>query len=72
MSDTADDNERLRLLLQRELEKTREDMKEWTGCIAGALTRHEFESGLAGAGFVDIQIEETLNKLIRLSNGGAE
>ena len=40
-------------------EKTREDMKEWTGCIAGALTRHEFESGLAGAGFVDIQIEET-------------
>ena len=40
-------------------EKTREDMKEWTGCIAGALTRHEFESGLSGAGFVDIQIEET-------------
>jgi len=40
-------------------EETREDMKQWTGCIAGALTRDEFEEGLAAAGFEDIRIEET-------------
>jgi len=40
-------------------EETREDMKQWTGCIAGALTRDEFEAGLLAAGFEDIQIEET-------------
>ena len=40
-------------------EETRADMKEWTGCIAGALTRDEFEANLAAAGFVDIEIEET-------------
>lgn len=38
---------------------TREDMKAWTGCIAGALTRDEFERHLADAGFEEIQIEET-------------
>jgi SAM-dependent methyltransferase len=40
-------------------EATRADMQEWTGCIAGALTREEFESALADAGLTDIQITET-------------
>jgi arsenite methyltransferase len=38
---------------------TRADMQQWTGCIAGALTRAEFEGALADAGFVDIEIQET-------------
>jgi arsenite methyltransferase len=38
---------------------TRADMAAWTGCIAGALTREEFERGLAAAGFVDVEITET-------------
>ncbi len=38
---------------------TRADMAQWTGCIAGALTRAEFERALAGAGFVDVEIEAT-------------
>jgi arsenite methyltransferase len=38
---------------------TRQDMKQWTGCIAGALTRAEFERELAVAGFERIEIEET-------------
>lgn len=40
-------------------EETRADMQEWTGCIAGALTRDEFESSLEEAGFADVEIEET-------------
>ena len=40
-------------------EATRADMRQWTGCIAGALTRREFETALAGAGLVDIEIRET-------------
>ena len=40
-------------------EATRADMQEWTGCVAGALTRTEFEATLAGAGFDGIQIRET-------------
>ena len=40
-------------------EATRSDMAAWTGCIAGALTREEFQRGLAAAGFEDIEIEET-------------
>jgi arsenite methyltransferase len=40
-------------------EATRADMAQWTGCVAGALTREEFESALAGAGLTGIQIEET-------------
>ncbi|HEU4975974.1 MAG TPA: arsenite methyltransferase [Baekduia sp.] len=40
-------------------EETRADMAAYTGCIAGALTRAEFEDGLAAAGFVDIEIRET-------------
>ena len=40
-------------------EATRADMQQWTGCIAGALTRAEFEQALAAAGLVDIEIRET-------------
>jgi arsenite methyltransferase len=38
---------------------TRVDIQQWTGCIAGALTRREFEEVLANAGLVDIEIRET-------------
>lgn len=38
---------------------TRADMQQWTGCIAGALTRQEFASALADAGLTDIEIRET-------------
>ncbi|MGH2938350.1 MAG: arsenite methyltransferase [Solirubrobacterales bacterium] len=40
-------------------EATRADMQEWTGCIAGALTRREFEHALAAAGLEDIEVIET-------------
>jgi SAM-dependent methyltransferase len=40
-------------------EATRSDMQQWTGCIAGALTRDEFEVALAAAGLTDIEISET-------------
>jgi arsenite methyltransferase len=38
---------------------TRADMAAWTGCVAGALTRNEFERALTDAGLVDIEIRET-------------
>jgi len=38
---------------------TRADMQQWTGCIAGALTRRDFEQALVAAGLVDIEIRET-------------
>jgi hypothetical protein len=38
---------------------TRSDMAAWTGCIAGALTRTEFEQALTAAGLTDIEITET-------------
>ena len=38
---------------------TRADMAAWTGCVAGALTREEFERALADAGLVDVEIRET-------------
>jgi arsenite methyltransferase len=38
---------------------TRADMQQWTGCIAGALTREEFEQALGEAGLTDIEITET-------------
>jgi arsenite methyltransferase len=40
-------------------EQTRADMRQWTGCIAGALTREEFEEALRAAGLADIEIRET-------------
>src|SRR5213079_3455615 len=39
--------------------RTRRDMAAWTGCVAGALTRAEFERCLADAGLVEIEIRET-------------
>ncbi len=38
---------------------TRADMQKWTGCIAGALTQHQFEQALMEAGLVDIQVDQT-------------
>jgi arsenite methyltransferase len=38
---------------------TRADMQQWTGCIAGALTREEFEQALVAAGLVDVEINDT-------------
>jgi SAM-dependent methyltransferase len=38
---------------------TRADMAAWTGCIAGALTEHEFRTALEDAGFEDVEIRET-------------
>ena len=40
-------------------EMTRRDMQQWTGCIAGALTKGEFESELAAAGFEAVEVRET-------------
>ena len=40
-------------------DETRADMQQWTGCVAGALTRAEYESALASAGLVDVEIRET-------------
>ncbi len=40
-------------------EATRADMAQWTGCIAGALTRREFERALAAAGLEEVEITET-------------
>jgi arsenite methyltransferase len=40
-------------------DQTRRDMTAWTGCIAEALTRREFEETLAAAGLEDVEIQET-------------
>ncbi len=40
-------------------EATKRDMQQFTGCIAGALTRREFEEALSAAGLTDIEITET-------------
>lgn len=38
---------------------TRRDMEQWTGCIAGALTRVEFAAALRDAGLDDVEITQT-------------
>ncbi len=38
---------------------TRADMRQWTGCIAGALTEAEFRAALASAGLVDVELRPT-------------
>jgi arsenite methyltransferase len=38
---------------------TRADLEGWTGCVAGALTRAEFEQALGAAGLADVEITET-------------
>jgi arsenite methyltransferase len=40
-------------------EATRRDLRQWTGCIAGALTPEHFSHDLAAAGFEEIEITET-------------
>ena len=40
-------------------EATRADMQQWTGCIAGALTRDEFEQALSAVGLTEIEVRET-------------
>jgi arsenite methyltransferase len=40
-------------------EATRRDMEQWTGCIAGALTRDEFKRELTAAGFQQVEVRET-------------
>jgi ubiquinone/menaquinone biosynthesis C-methylase UbiE len=40
-------------------EATRADMAAWTGCIAGALTRAQFEQALLEAGLERVEIRET-------------
>jgi len=34
-------------------------MRQWTGCIAGALTHAEFETALRDAGLTDLELRET-------------
>ena len=38
---------------------TRADLEQWTGCVAGALTRSEYEHALAAAGLVEVEIRES-------------
>lgn len=40
-------------------EATRADLEQWTGCIAGALTRDQFTEALRAAGFAEVEITET-------------
>jgi arsenite methyltransferase len=40
-------------------ETTRRDLRQWTGCIAGALTKKDFRRELAAAGLERIEINET-------------
>jgi arsenite methyltransferase len=40
-------------------DSTRADMQQWTGCVAGALTRTEFEQALADAGLRDVEVRAT-------------
>jgi arsenite methyltransferase len=40
-------------------QQTKADMAAWTGCIAGALTEHEFRETLTAAGLEDIEIRPT-------------
>ena len=40
-------------------EATKADMREFTGCITGALTRREFEDALAAAGLEEVEIVES-------------
>ena len=40
-------------------ERTRRDLAQWAGCLAGALTEDEFRRELEGAGFKEIELRET-------------
>lgn len=38
---------------------TRADMAQWTGCVAGALTKAQYRAALDDTGFVDVEITGT-------------
>jgi arsenite methyltransferase len=40
-------------------EATKADMRQWTGCIAGALTEAEYREQLAAAGLAEVELRET-------------
>ena len=40
-------------------EGTRADMEQWTGCVAGALTRVDYQRQLERAGFEAVEVQET-------------
>jgi arsenite methyltransferase len=40
-------------------ERTRADLAQWTGCIAGALTERDFVGALEAAGFEEIELRLT-------------
>src|SRR5438034_9477256 len=40
-------------------EATRQDMEQWTGCVAGALTQDEYRHLLGAAGLSDVEVEVT-------------
>jgi ubiquinone/menaquinone biosynthesis C-methylase UbiE len=40
-------------------EATRQDMQQWTGCIAGALSEAQYRDQLQAAGFESVEVEET-------------
>jgi arsenite methyltransferase len=40
-------------------DEVRHDMSQWAGCIAGALTRDEYEGLLKAAGLTGVEIHET-------------
>jgi len=40
-------------------EEIRNDMQQWTGCVAGALTRTRYQSLLIAAGLAEVEIHET-------------
>ena len=48
------------IVLRKELPPSvRKSIEAWAGCIAGALLEYDYQVKLAGAGFVDIEIEPT-------------
>lgn len=47
------------LISAKRVGRTGKAIAEWTGCIAGALTREEFESALTDSGLGEIEIQET-------------
>ena len=60
MADLIDGNEIREVIADPDMdEASRRDMRQWTGCVAGALTREEFERALTDAGLVDVEIRET-------------
>ena len=38
---------------------TRDDLEQWTGCVAGALTRSEYIELLTAAGLIDVELIES-------------